>query len=75
LKLELLWYPNWTGIQTIEGTPHPDRDAQFRHLNDQVRRFVQRHDPAVSVDTKKNNSWDPSRIGDGAVSAWAIRRP
>jgi hypothetical protein len=40
-------------VKTIEGTQHPDRDAQFRYLNDQVRRFVRRRDPVVSVDTKK----------------------
>src|SRR5437899_3001039 len=40
-------------VKTIEGTLHPDRDAQFRYLNDQVRRFVRRHNPVVSVDTKK----------------------
>ncbi len=40
-------------MKTIEGKQHPDRDAQFRYLNDQVRRFVRRRDPVVSVDTKK----------------------
>ena len=40
-------------MKTIEGTQHPDRDVQFRYLNDQVRRFVRRQDPVVSVDTKK----------------------
>ncbi len=32
---------------------HPDRDAQFTYLNEQVVRFQRRHQPAVSVDTKK----------------------
>ena len=36
-----------------EGAQHPDRDAQFRYINDQVRRFQQKLQPAVSVDTKK----------------------
>jgi transposase len=36
-----------------EGTSHPDRDAQFRYINDQVRRFHRRGQPAISVDTKK----------------------
>ena len=39
--------------KTREGAPHPDRDAQFRYLTDQVRRFQQQHRPAISVDTKK----------------------
>jgi len=51
--LRELGYSLQANVKTIEGTQHPDRDAQFRYLNDQVRRFVGRHDPVVSVDTKK----------------------
>jgi transposase len=51
--LRELGYSLQANVKTIEGTQHPDRDAQFRYLNDQVRRFVRRHDPVVSVDTKK----------------------
>ena len=36
-----------------EGSQHPDRDAQFRYLNDQVRRFQKQQQPVISVDTKK----------------------
>jgi Rhodopirellula transposase DDE domain len=36
-----------------EGPQHPDRDAQFRYISDQVRRSQKRHQPAISVDTKK----------------------
>jgi Rhodopirellula transposase DDE domain len=36
-----------------EGASHPDRNAQFEHINDQVRRFQRRGQPVVSVDTKK----------------------
>ncbi|MEK7756386.1 MAG: ISAzo13 family transposase, partial [Planctomycetota bacterium] len=39
--------------KTREGPQHPDRDAQFRYISDQVRRFQKKHQPAVSVDTKK----------------------
>lgn len=46
-------YSLQANVKTIEGTQHPDRDAQFRYLNDQIRRFVRSHDPVVSVDTKK----------------------
>jgi hypothetical protein len=51
--LRELGYSLQTNVKTVEGTQHPDRDAQFRYLNDQVRRFVRHHDPVVSVDTKK----------------------
>ncbi len=39
--------------KTREGPQHPDRDAQFRYLAAQVRRFQRQHRPAISVDTKK----------------------
>jgi hypothetical protein len=51
--LRELGYSLQSNVKTIEGTAHPDRDAQFRYLNEQVRRFVRTHDPVVSVDTKK----------------------
>jgi Rhodopirellula transposase DDE domain len=51
--LRELGYSLQANVKTIEGTQHPDRDAQFRYLNQQVRGFVRHHDPVVSVDTKK----------------------
>ena len=36
-----------------EGTQHPDRDAQFHYLNEQVQQAQQCGQPAISVDTKK----------------------
>ncbi len=39
--------------KTREGTSHPDRDAQFRYINQQVRRFQAATQPVISVDTKK----------------------
>ena len=36
-----------------EGTSHPDRNAQFEHINARADDFVQRRLPVVSVDTKK----------------------
>lgn len=54
-----------------EGEDHPDRDAQFRHINAQVKRALATGMPVISVDTKKkellgnyNNSgkqWLPSK--------------
>lgn len=35
-----------------EGRQHPDRDAQFEHINRQVRRFQKRGQPVISVDAK-----------------------
>jgi len=39
--------------KTKEGASHPDRDAQFKYINDRVQSFQQREQPVVSVDTKK----------------------
>lgn len=39
--------------KTEEGKDHPDRDAQFRHINEQVRLALRRGWPVISVDTKK----------------------
>jgi hypothetical protein len=36
-----------------EGSDHEDRDAQFEHINEQVRKFTRRGEPVISVDTKK----------------------
>jgi hypothetical protein len=39
--------------KTREGTQHPDRDGQFRHIADRVKARKRRGEPAISVDTKK----------------------
>jgi len=39
--------------KTEEGDDHPDRDAQFRHINKSVERAMSEKDPVISVDTKK----------------------
>jgi hypothetical protein len=36
-----------------EGRSHPDRDAQFRHINRTVLAFQRKAQPVISVDTKK----------------------
>ncbi len=37
----------------LEGESHPDRDAQFLHINAQVEAFQAQGQPVISVDTKK----------------------
>lgn len=39
--------------KTEEGSDHPDRDAQFRYINEKVREALARKRPVISVDTKK----------------------
>jgi hypothetical protein len=47
----------------IEGKQSPDRDAQFRYLNDQVRAHQDAVQPVVSVDTKKKELLGPFANG------------
>ncbi|WP_425565597.1 ISAzo13 family transposase [Pilimelia columellifera] len=39
--------------KTLEGDQHPDRDAQFRYLNQQVKEHQAARQPVISVDAKK----------------------
>src|SRR5271166_3777771 len=39
--------------KTLEGARHPDRDAQFEHINQKIKDFQSTSQPAISVDTKK----------------------
>jgi transposase len=39
--------------KTLEGSSHPDRDAQLRHISDMCLAFQADHQPVISVDTKK----------------------
>ncbi|MBE1593270.1 hypothetical protein H4W80_011528 [Nonomuraea angiospora] len=39
--------------KTLEGKQHPERDAQFRYINEQVKDHQAAGEPAISVDTKK----------------------
>jgi hypothetical protein len=66
-----LGYSLQVNRKTEEGQDHPDRDAQFEHINARVRSFQRRGQPVVSVDTKKKEivgnyrnpgqEWEPRR--------------
>jgi hypothetical protein len=57
-------------VKTLKGARHPDRDAQFRYLNEQAKAHLAAGQPVVSVDTKKKElvgqfanggrEWQPS---------------
>jgi hypothetical protein len=49
--------------KTKEGEDHPDRNAQFEHINAMVKRFQQRGQPVISVDTKKKELVGPFKNG------------
>jgi transposase len=56
--------------KTIEGGDHPDRNAQFQHINRRVKAYQNQGQPVVSVDAKKKElvgrfrnggrEWQPS---------------
>lgn len=48
-----LGYSLQANSKTLEGASHPDRDAQFEHINRQVQEYQVTGDPVISVDTKK----------------------
>jgi len=51
--LKALGYSLQANLKTAEGRQHPDRDAQFGYLNDQVKAHQDEGCPVISVDTKK----------------------
>jgi Rhodopirellula transposase DDE domain len=55
--------------KTIEGRRHPDRDAQFRYINEQVKDHQGTGDSVISVDTKKKELMGQFA---GAGREWAV---
>jgi len=51
--LRELGYSLQANRKTLEGASHPDRNAQFDYINDQVKSALAAGQPAISVDTKK----------------------
>lgn len=51
--LQALGYRLQGNRKKQEGAQHPDRNAQFEHINEKVRQQLAAGEPAVSVDTKK----------------------
>jgi hypothetical protein len=51
--LRRLGFSLQANAKTREGSSHPDRNAQFEHINAQVTAFQAAGEPAISVDTKK----------------------
>jgi len=70
--LRELHYSCQANRKTREGGNHPDRDAQFAHINATVKAAIAAGEPAISVDTKKkelvgdfkNNGRELRRQGD-----------
>lgn len=54
--------------KTQEGAQHPDRNAQFEHINETVREQLAAGEPAISVDTKKKEI-----VGSFKNGGWELR--
>jgi hypothetical protein len=61
-------------VKTGEGKQHPDRDAQFRYLNEQVKDHQAAEDPVISVDTLCRTLHKASYV-DRVVMPTAVREP
>jgi transposase len=51
--LHQMGYSLQATAKTVEGAQHPDRDAQFHHINDEATRRLAANEPVISVDSKK----------------------
>ena len=56
MLLGQLGYSLQANRKTLEGSSHPDRNAQFEFINRQVMAFQKRGRPVLSVDTKKKEN-------------------
>jgi transposase len=53
--LRCLGYSLQANRKTLEGASHPDRDAQFQHINATVAAAQAAGQPTIAVDTKKKD--------------------
>jgi Rhodopirellula transposase DDE domain len=53
----------------LEGAQHPDRNAQFEHINETIRHHLAAHEPVISVDTKKKELVGPYKNAGREVRA------
>ena len=58
-----LGYSLQSNRKVLEGTSHPDRDAQFRHIAEAAQLQLSLGEPVISVDTKKKELVGPFRNG------------
>ena len=65
--LHELGYSLQANRKNKEGSQHPDRDAQFRYINDKVAAAITNNRPAISIDTKKKELVDEYANGGADV--------
>jgi hypothetical protein len=53
-RLKEMGYSLQSNTKVKEGSSVPERDSQFRYINEQAKVYIQRGDPVISVDAKKH---------------------
>jgi len=54
--LSEIGYSLQSNQKTLEGNQHPDRNAQFEHINAKAQEYIAKTNPVISVDTKKKEN-------------------
>jgi hypothetical protein len=54
--IEEIGFSRQANKKKVEGQQHPDRNAQFEHINERIRQQIESGNPAISVDTKKKEN-------------------
>lgn len=68
--LDLMDYSKQANQKFLQiGEPHPDRNAQFEHINETAAKYIKSGNPVISVDTKKKEN-----IGNFKNSGQEYRR-
>jgi transposase len=67
--LKELGYSLQANRKKHEGAQHPDRNAQFEHIDEEFRRQLAANEPAISVDAKKKELVGPFKNGGRELRA------
>ena len=67
--LKQLGYSLQANRKRLEGAQHPDRNAQFENINEEIRLRLDANEPVISVDTKKKELVGPYKNGGRELRA------
>ncbi len=67
--LKELGYSLQANRKRLEGAQHPDRNAQFEHINETTRQRLEANEPVISVDTKKKELVGPYKNSGSELRA------
>ena len=59
-----------SNVKTLEGRQHPDRDAQFQYINEQVKDHQAAREPVISVDAKKKEQLGQLPAAGRECASW-----